>query len=591
MKKKPLFIWCMMLTVFSSMVAQEAAFKTAVSKTRLGLNERIRVVYSMNRQGADNFNIPNLENFKIIAGPMLGQSFSDFNGKTSFMVSYTYTMQPLKKGTVQIPQATIEYKGKTMRSTPVEVVVTDAVEIPKDPNDPKYIASQNIHMVAEISNTKPYVGESINIVYKLYVDVSKVDMRNPREIESPTFSGFWNQNIEINQWEPKVGTYQGKEYRYAVVKKAVLIPQKSGKLSIDPMTMEIQAGVPVGRRDRWGNLIKRSVELNVTTGKRIIDVKPLPTKNKPIDFNGAVGDFSFNIATDKTELKANEAAQVSVKLSGKGNLKLIELPEIITPEGLEKYEPEYKENLSITLSGFKGNIQNNYTVVPQYRGKYKIPKVSFSYFSLPDNDYKTIVSDELIINAPEGKAASSEGDVVSSVKRDVIGQAKDIRFISTNTSLSPLSSMPPFYGSTLFYGLLLLPLVVIPLGMIIGKQQRKRAGDVVGNKRRAADRLAKKYLSEAKKQLGKKEGFYVALEKALHNYLKASLLVETSDISKEKIAELLQARKVDEESINTFIKVLDDCDYARYTPTTNVMMEKEYQNAKEILAKIDKQLS
>ncbi|MCK0130509.1 BatD family protein [Flavobacteriaceae bacterium F08102] len=581
----------MMLTVFSSMVAQEASFKTEVSKTRMGINERIRVVYSMNRQGADNFNIPNLEDFRIVAGPMMGQSFSDFNGKTSFTVSYTYTMQPLKKGKLKIPVATIEYKGKTLKSSNVEVTVTDAIEIPKDPYDPNYIASQNIHLVAEISNTNPYVGESIYVVYKLYVDVNNVDMRNPREIESPSFNGFWNQNIDIQRWEPKSGTYQGKNYRYAVVKKAVLIPQKSGNLTIEPMTMEIQAGVPIGKRDLWGNLIKRSVELNVTTGKRIINVKPLPAKNKPADFNGAVGDFSFAISSDKEELKADEAAQISVKLSGKGNLKLIELPDITTPEGLEKYEPEYKENLSITSSGFKGSIEKTYTVVPQYRGKYKIPKVSFSYFSLPDNDYKTIVSDELILNAPEGKSSGAGTTVVSSVKRDVIGQAKDIRFISTNTSLNPVRSASKFYGSTLFYGLLLLPLVAIPLGMLIGKQQRKRAGDIVGNKRRAADRLAKKYLSEAKKQLGKKEGFYIALEKALHNYLKASLQVETSEISKEKIAELLQARSVDDELITTFIKVLDDCDYARYTPTTNVMMEKEYYNAKEILAKIDKQLS
>ncbi len=145
-------------------------------------------------------------------------------------------------------------------------------------------------------------------------------------------------------------------------------------------------------------------------------------------------------------------------------------------------------------------------------------------------------------------------------------------------------------GSDLFYALLALPLLAIPIGIFIGKKKRERDSDIIGNKRRKADRLARKYLSEAKKQLGTKESFYIALEKALHNYLKAKLQVETSDISKEKIASILRNKKVNEETIADFIKVLDDCDYARYTPTTNVMMQQEYEKAKIVISKIDKQL-
>jgi hypothetical protein len=134
------------------------------------------------------------------------------------------------------------------------------------------------------------------------------------------------------------------------------------------------------------------------------------------------------------------------------------------------------------------------------------------------------------------------------------------------------------------------PLLSIPLGIFIGKKKRERDMDVVGNKRRKADRLAKKYLSQAKKELGKKEDFYVALEKALHNYLKAKLHIETSEISKEKIAEILRDKNVDDGIITEFIKVLDNCDYARYTPSTDVMMKQEYDKAREVIANLDKQL-
>ena len=586
---KKVNILILLLTVSQSVLAQETSFKATVSKDRLGVNERLRITFTLNKQGGDNFTPPNFKDFKVLAGPMQSTSFSSFNGKKSFEMAYSYTLQPKRKGIKTIPSASIELDGNVVKSNTVKITVTDAVEIPKDPNDPKYIASQNIHLVAEVSNSNPYVGESISVVYKIYVDVKKVSVRDYRETEIPSFNGFWNQNIEISQSETKEGSFQGRTHRYQILRKFVLIPQKSGKLTIGPLEMEIGAGIPVGRRDLFGNMITRNISFVTTTGQRTINVKQLPSENKPLDFTGAVGDFDFKITTNKNELKANEAAQIKVEVRGKGNLKMVEIPEIETPAGLEKYEPEHKENIRTSLNGFTGSVYDQYTVVPQFRGKYKIPSTTFSYFSLKDKTYKTITSDAIIINAPEGKAAADE-NTVSTTKKNVISNAKDIRFISTNADLNPAVNIKDFFKSNLFYLLLILPLLAIPFGIFIGIKKQKRDSDVVGNKRRKADRLAKKYLSEAKKQLGHKENFYEALEKALHNYLKAKLQVETTDISKEKIRKLLQERNVDSETINNFISVFDSCDYARYTPTTNVMMKQEYEAARKVIVKIDKQL-
>ncbi len=583
-------ILIVLLIVSQQLLAQDLSFKTTVSKNRLGLNERLRITFSVNKQGADDFTPPNFKNFKVLAGPMQSTNFSYVNGKQSFEQSYTYTIQPIKKGIFKIPSASIKLDGNIIKTNTVKITVTGAVEIPKDPNDPRHIASQNIHLVAEISNTNPYVGESISVVYKIYVDVNKVSVRNTREVESPSFNGFWNQNIEVKRWEGKDGSFQGRSHRYAIIKKTVLIPQKSGKLTIDPMEIEITAGVPIGRRDLFGNMISNNTTLILTTGKRIINAKPLPIENKPANFSGAVGDYDFKVTSSKIELKANESAQIKVAVSGKGNLKLVGLPSIETPNGLERYEPEHKENIVTTLGGLRGSVYDQYTVVPQFRGKFKIPPVSFSYFNLEDKAYKTITSNSIIINVPQGKTPTEVDIATGVVKRDVISNAKDIRYISTTANLKPIINKEDFLGSDLFYALLVLPLLSIPLGIFIGIKKKERDSDIVGNKRRKADKLAKKYLSEAKKQLNNNEQFYIALEKALHNYLKAKLQVETSDISKEKISALLQKRNVDENATNDFIKVLDDCDYARYTPTTNVMMQQEYDKARTVIAKIDKQL-
>lgn len=570
--------------------AQEVDFKASVSKSRLGVNERLRIKFSVNDQGVDNFKLPNLKDFRIISGPMQGNSFSSFNGKMSFEKSYTYTLKPRRQGVLTIPAATATYNGNTIATKPIKITVTKAVEIPKDPNDPNYIASKNIHLVAEISNTNPYVGESISVEYKLYVDVNSVAVRNTREIESPTFNGFWKQDIQAKGVGARDGKYQGKQVRYVIVRKTVLIPQKSGKLTIDPMEMEIDAEVPTGGRDIFGRRMVRTIAYIASSGRRTINVKALPEANKPLDFSGAVGDFDFTVISSKDILKANESAQIKVEVTGNGNLKLIELPTIETPNGLERYEPEHKEQIKTSINGLSGKVFDQYTVVPQFRGKYKIPPVSFSYFSLKDKAYKIITSEALLINVNEGKALPDENDTKTPTKVDVTSVGNSLRYISNDTNLESVAKKSDFYGSGAFYTLLLLPLLAIPVGIFIGKKKRERDSDVVGNKRRKADRLARKYLSEANKQLGNKEAFYIALEKALHNYLKAKLQVETSDISKDRIAEILRSKTVDETTITDFIKVLDDCDYARYTPTTNVMMQQEYDKAKDVITKLDKQL-
>ena len=587
MKKKYLYILFLVFTVQG--VLAQVTFKSVVSKTELGLNERLRIQFSIDKQGADDFTPPNFNNFKVLAGPSQSTSFSSVNGKTSYKLTYTYIIQPTVKGTFTIPSASITYNDEIIKTNTVRIKVLSAVDIPKDPNDPRYVASENIHLVAEVSNTNPYVGESISVVYKLYVNISEVNVQNTREISSPSFSGFWNQSIDVKKWVPINGSYKGKPHRYVIVRKTVLIPHKSGKLIIDPMEMEITAGIPMGRRDFFGNMLMNDINFTTTSGKKIIQVKALPLNNKPFDFTGAVGDYDFNVTASKTDLNANESAQIKVEVSGIGNLKLIKLPVIETPKGLETYEPEHKESITTNLSGLKGRVYNQYAVVPQFRGKFKIPGVTFSYFNPKEEKYHTIQTDAIILSALQGKLPNEENINLDS-KRSVVGNENNIRYIHSKTDFISKENKEDFYGSNIYYLLLVLPLLSIPFGIYIGKKKKQRDGDIIGNKRRKADRLARKYLSQAKKQLGKKEDFYVALEKALHNYLKAKLQVETSDISKEKIAEILLKRKVNEQTINEFKLVLDNCDYARYAPSTEVMMKQEYEKAKEVIAKIDKQL-
>lgn len=573
----------------SSIFAQDAKLTATVSKNKLGVNQRLRVVFSINKQGGDHFTPPNFTNFKIVGGPSQSVSQSWINGKVSFSQSYTYIIQPKRKGEFNLPSASIEIGGETLKSEPVKIIVTEAVKVPKDPNDPNYVAEQNIHLVAEVSKSRPYVGEGIYVEYRLYFS-NNVAIYDYATTESPQYSGFWNQTINGNNNGPQVKTakYNGEDYRYAVLHKALLIPTKSGKLTIDPMKMDIVVAVPTGRADFFGNAITRQVRKEYASARKTIIAKDLPLEGKPDSFTGAVGNFSYELTSSKSDLKANESSQIKVAVKGKGNLKLFELPTIETPKELEVYQPERKEKVRITSTGLSGSVTDTYTVVPEYKGKYKIPKTEFSYFNPKEKKYHTISTEDIFVNVLEGKELTTSTPN-SVVKQGIQTTGKDFRYIQTSTSLSPLKK-GTFFKSWLFYLLLLLPLLIIPILILLGKKKQERDADVLGKKLRKADKLAKKYLAEAQQQLGNKEAFYEALERALHNYLKAKLNVETSDISREKITELLESKNVETSTISNFVGVLKDCDFARYTPITNVQMNQEYEKAKQVITQLDKQL-
>jgi len=570
-----------------SILAQEAELKVKVSKNKLGLNQRLRIEFSMNKQGADNFTPPDFKDFRVIQGPSQSVSQSWVNGKVSFSQSYTYILKPKRRGELIISPANIKYRGKTLNSKMMKIVVLAPVKTPDNPNDPNYIAQQNIHLVAEISKSKPFVGEGIYVEYRLYVS-ENISVYDTSVTEAPQYIGFWNQEIKINGFPVKMGKYNGENYRYIVLQKALLIPTKTGRLTVDTMKMDIVIGVPTGRADFFGNVITKNIKKEFASVKKVVKPKSLPLENKPENFTGAVGAFKFDVSLSKNALKANESSQIKLVVSGKGNLKLFELPTIETPAELEKYQPERKERVRVTADGIIGSVTDIYTIVPQYKGKYKIPNVAFSYFNPAAKKYETIATEDLYVEVLEGKELET-ADATSVQKQTVTSTGKNFRYIQTKSEFRARESSD-FYKSNLFYLLLLLPLLTIPVGIVIGKNNKKRNSDVIGRKQRKAERLAKKYLSEAQKQLGKKEAFYEALERALHNYLKAKLGIEIADISKEKITQVLVQKGVDENTINQFIEVLKASDFARYTPITNTEMKQEFERAKQVIVQLDKQL-
>ena len=561
-------------------------FTTKLSKDRLGLNERVKIEFTVDKDG-DNFIPPKFDNFRVVGGPSQSIRNSWINGKKSYSKTYSYFLSPIEKGSFEIGQASIEVDDEIYKTLPVRITVTSAVDIPTDPNDPNYLADKNIHLVAEVSNKNPFLNEAISVSYKLYVSPD-TGVNNWRELEAPRYADFWSNNIDIKSLNVQNGTFKGKPYRYVVLRRTLLYPQKTGELKIEPLTLDISVQVPSNRRDFFGNLISSSVNKTVSSGSSIIDVKSLPIDNKPKDFSGAVGSFSFEIKSDKNELLTDEAFQLSLIVSGDGNFNLFEDPKISLPNSLEVYEPEKISNISVRASGIKGNINNKYTVVPNNPGKYTIPETKFSFFNPVSAEYKTIYSDPIFIDVDGAYNSSLVSSDINEKNRTNKIQLLENQFSSfkTKTKFSNVNDSI-FFNSNYYWILFIIPFIICFIIIVSSKILRNYKSKKI-DELKLARILTNKLLADSKALIGNKEKFYESIDKALTTYLKTKLNLKNSEFKNEIINIKLQEMNLDKESIGLLFEIFENCQLARYTPLNIDAMSDDYRKANQFIEQFEK---
>lgn len=571
--------------LFTQSLTAQVSFEASVNKEQVPLNDVVQIEFTMNSDG-DNFSPPSFDAFTVVGGPSSSVSYSWINGKKSFKKSFSYLLQPKRKGKITIGKASIQIDGETLTTNPITLTVTDAVER-QDPrqrmNQIQQGSLDKVHLVAEVSKSKPFINEPITIVYKLYFNANVGGYRGN---EIPTYDKFWTYSVDMPQRpELKQGKYKGELYNYVVLKQDIIMAQEVGKQVIKPLSLTVQVEVPTGRRDFFGFPEYGLVEKDYSTQSITIDAQDLPQKDRPATFSGGVGDFSFKVTPSTQELKAGEPLNLTVAVSGKGNLNLLTLPTPLAHSALEVYDPQYSEKLTPTAFGLQGNRTNKYTIIPQYKGEYNIDPMEFSYFDLASKQYKTIKTDTIKIHVLEGPTLPTNKEVAGADSPD------DQEFFQKNKATLTFvdQQQTTYWNTSLFYFLLFTPLAAIPLFVVGSRLRSARANDVEGNRLRRNNRLAKKYLGEAKKHMKDKALFYEALERCLHNFLKAKLQMETSEMSNDNITEILQKKAITTEAIQSFMSLKNACEWARYTPTEQVNIVKDYETAIDVIDQLEKQ--
>ena len=581
--KRILTLICLLVINFSF---SQIKFEAEVSKNNLGVNENLRVDFKMNKDG-DNFNPPSFDGFRVVGGPNQSVSNSWINGVRSFTKTYSYFLTPIKKGKFTIGQASIEIDGDIYKTLPVQIQVSEAVQSSLSPGSPSSVLNDDIELNIEVSKSETYLNEPISVEFKLLFN-PKINVTNLGEIDSPEFNNFWSQNIKIPRLEIKSTSYKGQRYNYVTWKRALLFPQKSGNLELLPLTLDVTVDVPTNRRDFFGNVIYTQTSKKVSSKKKNIKVKEFPSEGKPESFNGAVGKFDVSLFSSKSELKATESFQLELKVSGRGNLKLFSLPEIKVPSSLEKYDPEFKEDIKSSISGMNGQISNTYTIVPQFQGKYPIPAVEFSYFDPEAKKYVTIKTNESIVDVTEGPMNSdfTNNSGLSSNQNNTIQTIGQFNYIKLSSKFSSINSKKLLDSKLWFYTLLSIPFLIFIVILLLIKVTRKSISDsdlITKN----AEKLARKYLENAKIDISNKESFYSSLDQALFNFFKSKYMIRKEDFSKDKIKSILIKENISEKVINDVIELIESCEIARYTPASTDDMDKDYEKAVQILTNFE----
>ncbi len=584
------------------------------------VGERFKVVFSLNSKPEAVIEMPRTEDFQILYGPSRSSSSSIqiINGQTTSTSSYTYSYVLLaeQEGTFTIPAATTVVGGNSISSNSltIEVLPADSQTTPapqggnsnqynqgqgqNQATTPSQNSAKNFFARVQVSKSSLYRDEHLIVTTKLYTRYGGIS--NLQILQAPSFNGFLSHEIPNSSDNAfRQENIDGVIYNTAVLRKYVLFPQKSGELTIDPMEVvaNAQERVTSGHSifDQFFGGQVQTREVHTKTSPIKINVKPLPG-GRPAGFSSGVGNFQINASLDKDSVASNEAITLKVQVKGNGNLKVISPPKFEFDPSLEVYDPKVDQNTGISTTGMSGSITYEYLIIPRRAGNYTIPATTFSYFDPKSGTYKEqrIPEFRFGVSKSEGEEDyAPAGSQYSNVQQqDVQVFGNDIQFIKT-TPLQTRAKNNFFFGSSLYWLLFGGLLLLFALGCMLSRKRNLSQNDLVKVKSKRATKIAIKRLKIANKSLKAQDSklFYPQVLDALWGFASDKLSISLSELNKDNITELLIAKEVPQEDIERYVKVLNQCEFAQYAPSSaGNQMSEVYKEAIDAISNIENQL-
>lgn len=606
---------CLLCLLPAGLAAQDGVTFQVQAPREVYAGEAFDLTFVVNAQGSRNFKAPAFKGFDVLFGPAQSQStnivYTNGAMQQSFTLSYAYRLRaPESAGEFRFEPATIEVKGQSYQTEAVVLKVLPARAQSNSqsrsarnnapgsrPSQPVSgeIGNDDVFLRSFVSKSNPYVGEEVVVTYRLY---TAVPVRQYSIYKLPSNKGFWSEELKTGENEQRE-TINGRPYVYVDLRKVALFPQEAGKLTIEPLEIEVVAGIQQ-KRERTGTIFDifddpffdrvTYTQANVHTKPTVLNVRPLPEAGRPADFNGPVGDYKVTFQYDRTKtLKANEAIDFTFTVSGSGNIELIQPPHILFPPDFDVYEP--RVNLHKTQDGhIGGQASIEYIVVPRSPGIYRIPAFSFSYFNPQTGQYRTVDIPETALNIREGDGTY----VPASGPEQADGR--------TAQTLAPLQTHAPHWSKTGWQFFLstgwwlglasLFVLTAVAVGLY--RRHRAKLSDPIGLRNKRAYKEARRCLRKGHLYMtqNRKNDFYIELSQALWGFLSRKFNIPVSDLSMARVREVLAEKGISEASADAFIQTLEHCEYERFAPQGNSRrsMADLHEEALNVISSIVKEL-
>ena len=603
--RKIVFLWmALFATALCSYADDKVTFTASAAPDVVAVGDQLRLSYTVNTQKVKDFRVPSIKGFDVLMGPSRSYSRQNFNGNVTENLTYTYILLAKAEGEYTIPGATLSVEKDQYLSNSVKIKVLPADQSSNaqgagsgqggrssSSSSGTSISNNDLFITATLSKTNVYEQEAILLTYKIY---TVVDLRGFDNVKLPDFKGFHSQEVELpNDRRWGLEHYKGRNYHSTIYRQFVLFPQQSGKLTIDAARFDASVEKLVEVVDPFEAFFNGgggSIQIKKTlmTPKLTVDVKSLPA-GKPTDFSGGVGEFTISSSINSTDVKTNDAITIKLVISGTGNLKLVSDPEVKFPEDFEVYDPKVDNKFRLTNAGLSGNKVIEYLAIPRNAGTYKIPPIKFSYFDIKSRSYKTLTTEEYVVQVAKGAGNATQTIANFTNKEDLKVLNEDIRFIKQNdVKLMPKGEY--FYGSTAYWLFYLIPGILFITCFVQNRKQIAANANVARVRTKKANKVAVKRMKQAEKLLAanKKDEFYDEVLKALWGYISDKLNIPVSRLSKDNIEEELLKYGVSDDLIKEFLNALNSCEFARFAPgDANQAMDKVYTESFEVLRKME----
>lgn len=596
-----------LLLIGSAVEADEVDF-TAKAPNVVRQGQQFRLTYTVNSQAGD-FNPPDLSPFDVLAGPSTSSStnVSIINGKMTrkYRQTYTYVLQASETGKYTLSPAQVEVDGQTYQSNALTIEVikqkqgsggqkqSSPSQAQKGKTKEVQAPGDDLFVKVLVDKDRVYQAEPLVATIKLY---SKLNISGLENVKFPAFEGFYKQEIEtptLRQLEKE--NVNGQIYGTGILKKYLLFPQKSGQLTIGSFQVDciVQKKVEGKSRSIFDDFFGsyRNVRMSVESEPVGVQVRPLPS-GAPRHFSGGVGSFQIDAKLDKQQVKVNEGVSLTLEVSGRGNLKVMDHPSVEFAPDLEVYDPKVSNNIEVSQRGARGTKTIEYLIIPRHAGEYRIPPVRMSYFDLDQQAYLTRQTEPLTLQAKPAAGDTTTGGRRSYARQDVSIIGSDIRYIQTDGF--DLKEKNTFvFGSPGFYLTYAGGLAAFFVVLFFRRRKAKESADLALLKQRKANKFARKRLKAASRYLKQdnKDQFYEETLKALWGYMSDKLGIPIADLSRDHVRGKLQEREIPEELISRFVDLIDNCEYARYAPASQSGgMEQFYREALSTITALQQKL-